>query len=629
MKNFQTYKTEIERLVIEHPFRYSRIIRDNHELYAWLSTTISYTNNIPEMVYAILHENDSAFCGSNNKRKFRNINIGWLNCDDKQCIYCKKRTLDKSKNTNLSRYGVENPMKVDSIKDKMVSRARENNSYEIAKEKRKQLYIMQYGVDHNWKTTEGQQKRVASLKEKYGVENPSNNPELCQKRKETNIKKYGVEHPSTLSTFKEKTKQSNLLKYGVDNVSKLPETRQQASTTMFDLYGVYHASQSPSFVEKAKKTCLERYGVENINQLVYYKDKIINTRKESFFNNIQERVQGKVIPLFEIDEYENVEKEYLWKCTTCHTEFTDNLDDGKIPKCTTCFPFIKSLGENELAEFILNLGFNDMIRNSRSIIAPLELDIFIPSKKMAIEYNGVYHHSEISGNKDKNYHLNKIEKCLEQVITLIQIYDTEWNNQKDLVKSRIRQKLGISSRIYARQCNIVELSNAESAGFVDANHIQRACNASIHYGLKYHDELIAVMTFGKSRYNKIAEYELLRYCTLPDISVVGGASKLLKHFEIDFNYPSLISYCDRRWNTGNVYKEIGFELHKISKPNYKYHKNSRVLESRIKYQAHKLSKLLSGYDQTKTEWENMQANGFDRIWDCGNLVYIKHKRSEI
>ena len=131
------------------------------------------------------------------------------------------------------------------------------------------------------------------------------------------------------------------------------------------------------------------------------------------------------------------------------------------------------------------------------------------------------------------------------------------------------------------------------------------------------------MTFGKCRFNKKYEWELLRFCNKLGYHIPGGASKLLTYFERTYKPKSLISYADRRWSQGKLYRALGFNLDHVSEPNYWYFNNIFSLESRIKYQKHKLKDILEKFDPNLTEVENMIMNGYHRIFDCGNLVFVK------
>ena len=136
------------------------------------------------------------------------------------------------------------------------------------------------------------------------------------------------------------------------------------------------------------------------------------------------------------------------------------------------------------------------------------------------------------------------------------------------------------------------------------------------------------MTFGKLRMSlgnsDIDGYwELYRFCSKTNTSVVGGASKLLNYFIKTYNPKKIISYADRRWSAGNLYEKIGFKKVSDTPPNYWYfgRGNSYKRHHRFGFAKHTLSKKLEIFDPNLSEWENMKANGWDRIWDCGSIKY--------
>lgn len=153
-----------------------------------------------------------------------------------------------------------------------------------------------------------------------------------------------------------------------------------------------------------------------------------------------------------------------------------------------------------------------------------------------------------------------------------------------------------------------------------SNHLQGACPATVCVGLYHMGDLVMVATFGKPRFNKDYQWELLRLCSVLNTTVVGGASKLLKHFMRDHT-GSILSYANRRWSDGKVYEQLGFTLVRETEPSYVWFDGVRVW-SRYQCQKSKLHKLLGDkYDPAKSERENMIACGYTRVWDCGNLVY--------
>ena len=183
--------------------------------------------------------------------------------------------------------------------------------------------------------------------------------------------------------------------------------------------------------------------------------------------------------------------------------------------------------------------------------------------------------------------------------------------------------MNVARTIYARQCSIVELDTQQERDFFNKTHIQQYVSSSVCYALEFDGEIVAAMSFIKSRFNKNYEYELLRYSSNLNCVVVGGGSRLLKYFLKENNPNSLISYCDLRWGSGNFYKQLGFTHLHSSPPNYKYflRNKSQILYNRVKFQSHKLEKVLENHNPNLSEWENMQNNGYDRIWDCGNSVW--------
>lgn len=288
------------------------------------------------------------------------------------------------------------------------------------------------------------------------------------------------------------------------------------------------------------------------------------------------------------------------------------------PKCSNQI----SKGENEIFKLIKKID-NDCKQRVKSIIKPYEIDIYAPSYKIGIEYDGLLWHSDFYG-KDESYHLSKTEKCLENGIRLIHIFEDEWAEKKEIVESRLNSLFGVyQSRIYARQCEVKCLDSKTASIFLKNNHLQGNVSSPIRYGLYYKGELVAVMTFGKLRKNlgsksRDGEYEMLRFCTKLNTAIVGGASKLLKRFIRDYNPIRVLSYADRRWSDGNLYVKLGFKHIRNSRPGYFYLIN-RKRENRFKYRKSELVK--QGFDKDKSEHEIMRERGIPRIYDCGNMVF--------
>ena len=285
--------------------------------------------------------------------------------------------------------------------------------------------------------------------------------------------------------------------------------------------------------------------------------------------------------------------------------------------CKKCSNAI-SIIEKDIVTFIKSLGV-ELVENDKSIIKPYELDIYIPEYKLAIEFNGLYWHSELF--VDSNYHLNKTKLCEANGVRLIHVFEDEWLYKKDIVKSRLKNILGLTeNRIYARKCELKEVSTKKKTEFLNDNHIQGTIGSGVNLGLYYNDELVSIMTFGERGVIKHGKTELLRFCNKLNTNVVGGASKLLKHFVKKYNSKEIISYADRRWSNGDMYKKLGFTLKSINLPSFTVFKGKKR-ESRFKYQKHKLFELGLDVDG-KTAEEVLRDNGFYKIYDSGSYTYI-------
>jgi hypothetical protein len=279
-----------------------------------------------------------------------------------------------------------------------------------------------------------------------------------------------------------------------------------------------------------------------------------------------------------------------------------------------------SVGELELLDFIESIYKDNIIGSDKTILKGLELDIVLPDLKLAFEFNGIYWHS--SAHKDKNYHINKTKKAQEAGYKLVHIYESDWLYKQDIVKSRIINLLKLNNNsIYARKCKIRELEVDECRKFLDSTHLQGFIGASIKLGLFYNEDLVSVQTYGKPRYSSLANWELLRFSNKLNTSVVGAASKLFKYFIKNYNPSSIISYSLLDWGYKAVYDTLGFEFLHDTKPNYSYLINNK-LESRLKYQKHKLKDILVSFDEIKTEEQNMLDNGYYRLYNCGSQAFI-------
>lgn len=277
--------------------------------------------------------------------------------------------------------------------------------------------------------------------------------------------------------------------------------------------------------------------------------------------------------------------------------------------------FSTSYGERELFSFVESLvGEQNVKCNDRNIIKPKELDVYIPSRKLAIEYCGTMWHSEYF--LDNYYHQNKWNECHKIGIRLLTIFEDEWFGKKDLVKSKLTNILGLDKkRIYARKCTITSVDKYSRAVFFNKNHLQGNCNSSLSYGLALEGELVALISFTRTP----KHYILDRYAS--STRVVGGFSRLLAHFKKEHAPSKIVTFADLRWSNGDLYEKTGFVLDKMLAPDYKYVING-VRHHKFGFRHKSLERKLASYDPSKTERENMLVAKIPRIWDCGKKRYI-------
>ena len=364
-------------------------------------------------------------------------------------------------------------------------------------------------------------------------------------------------------------------------------------------------------VIKNKQTCLIKYGVDNGSKTIEARTKISKALTGKKHNKISEDTLSK---------YHNIHLENKIPITTLSKQLgysASNLHQLLNRRGYKTKVFAGSYPEQLLIDYFNTCKIN-IIVHDRELLNGKELDIYLPDYKIAIEINGLFWHND--NIKDSNHLLEKTIECNNIGIRLLHFYDIEILNKFDIVCSIINNILYKNYKIYGRETSIINITSIEAKQFFDINHIQGGVYSKYNAGLIYCDKLVAVMSISKSRYDNT--FELTRFANIKFNTVIGGFSKLLKYLLKTNNIEKLTSYVDLRFFTGDAYKSNGFIKTHQSKPNYYYfNKKDYILESRIKYQKHKLPKLLNNFDINISEYENMKTNGYLRIFDCGNLVY--------
>jgi len=277
--------------------------------------------------------------------------------------------------------------------------------------------------------------------------------------------------------------------------------------------------------------------------------------------------------------------------------------------------------EVELKLFLESLGQNVQV-GDREVLSGLEIDLYLPELNIGIEYNGGYFHSDIF--KKRKYHLGKTLECSSGGIRLIHIWESDWYTQPEKIKSLLRNITNNTpQRIYARDTEIREINYQQAKRFLEDNHLQGNSVSKVRLGLFHKDQLVSVMTFSglrtaTGRRESDGSFELVRFCNKMNTVVVGGGTKLFKHFTIHWKPNYILSYANRDWSIGNLYEKLNMKLHGYTQPGYFYTK-ARYRFSRFQFQKHKL--VQQGADPTLTEYEIMLQRGYYRVWDTGNLIY--------
>lgn len=411
-------------------------------------------------------------------------------------------------------------------------------------------------------------------------------------RKKTLLERYGYDNPQKIKLFNERRKQTVLEKYGVTSPAQLEKSKQ----TNINKHGAEYALQAPNIRETIKQNNLEKYGVENPIKLPDIREKIEKTNLAKYgvrlpfqSNDIQAKIKDTVLKKYG--------SEYF--CTSDH-----------FRELKTQNNWFTSKAELEIFDFITNLGFSPR----KYYIENTEIDIYVSEMKIGIEYNGLYWHCEL--HKNKQYHLNKTKLAEKNGIKLVHIFEHEWRDRQEQVKSRLRSLLKLNKSIYARKLEVREVGWDQTKDFINKTHIQPIHSKPLKtFGLfNGSGELMCLATFSLHHRNN-SELVLSRFCCQDGFTIVGGLSKLSKHASNYFE-KDIVSWCDIRWSDGNGYEKTGWIRDLINKPDYFYTDGLNVIPK----QARMKSKVNTPAGMT--EHQHSLMDGLYRVWDCGKIRYV-------
>lgn len=423
-----------------------------------------------------------------------------------------------------------------------------------------------------------------------------------KKSKEQYIEIFNKVHSAKLYSYDEWT----VTRF--DAHTKIPITCDVHGTFWQSINGHIRGHGCPACKQsKMEASNLERYGRKNYNQAHIPLETLTTVADKQWLYD-QHITQSKTIS--------NIADELgVWPIVV-HAQLTKH----NIPVLHHQNIIGRSTAEKEICAFLDELGVHYETSN-RTLIAPKELDIVIESHKVAIEYCGLYWHSTANPRMSPSYHKSKLTASNAAGYRLVTIFEDEWLNSADIVKSKICSILNKSQSpvVYARKTTVVKLSTAQKAAFFDQYHIQGNGPGSISYGLMHNNTLVAAMTF----INQQKEWNLNRYATA--CNVVGGFTKLLAHFKRNHQWSRIISFADLRYSVGHMYETCGFVLEATLPPDYYYVKgNKRIHKFNMR---HKQLKVIMGdlYDPNVSESANTKQLGLHKIYNCGLLRYVLTK----
>jgi hypothetical protein len=448
-------------------------------------------------------------------------------------------------------------------------------------------------------------KKCKNKKTNEVIRNTTGYAAKTEKMKATNLERYGNVVPINSKELQEKLQEKNLKLYGTKHGILRPETQEKIKESTIKSCGVDNPFKSETVQENITKTMISKYGVKKFAQLQISEDSRNKLEDPMFLNN-EHTILKKTIN--QISSELNVSVFTLIKYLSKH-----NITINKY----------KSAGEHEVTEYVKSLLVDPslLVENDRTVLSPLELDVYLPTQNIAIEYCGLYWHSEASPDpKTRTYHHNKYKNCKNLNIRLVTIFEDEWINHQSAVKNMLKSIICKSSnKIYARNTETKEISFTEYSKFCKEYHIQGSPKTTkYNVGIFYNNTLYGVCSFSlHHRQGNEKTLILSRMAFLNDVHIIGGASKMLAdgiEYAKANGFDKIITWSDNRYGEGNVYSKIGFGLVAEYGPDYSYVASNHP-QKRISKQS--CQKKYLNCSPGQTELERTKELGLSRIWDCG------------
>lgn len=422
--------------------------------------------------------------------------------------------------------------------------------------------------------------------ERYGVDSVLKLDDMKARIAQTNIERYGSANVFASPQIQERIKESNLLRHGVEYPQQNPEIRGKSFNTCLERYG------SKNNIAKIKETNMRKYGVDNVSKVPDIIDKICDAAQRKYG-----------VPAM------------------CLQPGCRSKSNGAHSRPNERFArMLDEMGISYEREFAIgNRAFDFMIADQRCVI---EID-------PTATHNATFTPYDKQGKKpmDPGYHSEKSKIAEAAGYRCVHVFD--WDDDV-----KIARMFSSKRAVYARKCDMREVPKSECDAFLADCHLQSTCKGqSIRLGLYYEGRLIEIMTFGKPRYSKKCEYELLRLCTDPEYRVIGGAQRLFGHFVSEHDPASVISYCDLSKFSGQIYGKLGFELKRENKPSKhwvelgeKKTPKKQITDNLLRQRG--FDQIFgTSYGKGTSNEELMLKHGFAAVYDCGQATWIYERKN--
>ena len=477
--------------------------------------------------------------------------------------------------------------------------------------------LERYGTTNPALNTEVKARTQATVRARYGADTPFQSDVIIAKIKKTNQQRYGVDLPLQNPAIRAQAAESFKKKHGAQkmqfaraawqlanpdtNPFSMPAIQQKIKNYWQEQWGVDHPAKVPQILAKSVATLMQNHGVANPAQIG--------------------------IPVASLALLQNADQ----LCEKLTSMGVQSLADLLCVRPALIVSYhhrhgltvlprnARSLQEEDVYAFLVSLGVR-VERNNRKLAAPLEIDFILPDFHIAIEYNGLYWHSELGGNKNKTYHQKKQQRCAQQQYQLLTIWEDEWLNQNAIVKRHIQHLVNQTTTVVgARKLCIHPVDLITCNAFLQHHHIQGAVlNSAITLAAWHGDQMVSVFT---TQRKNIHTLDITRWCVDQRASYPGLLSKFVKYIHVNHNITAMTTVADLRWSAGKSYVQAGFILEASIPPDYQY-TDYVSRDHKFNLRKTKISKKYNMDITGKTENQLCNELGFDRIWDCGKLKFV-------